>query len=153
MPIDKRTPLGQRLDVGKPVELDLSQFDKATGELIARRMEEKNESREEAILGVLNFAARLMVDTTVNLDTEAIFAGHPEVRRVVDEEIVTARSAGKTVTTARVVTKLIVRGAAATNAAKTSESSGRRSDSPLEDLTGGLTGLIGDLFGGRQKRT
>lgn len=107
MTIDGRGRLGQKLEVEVPVELDLQQLDPAAGELIAKRMDAKGVDRAEAIVGIVNYAARLMAEGVVSLNTSRIFDKHPEVQQAVNEAGRTPRE----LTVAQALTVLIVKGA------------------------------------------
>lgn len=138
MTIDNRSILGQQLEVGAPAELDLSQLDTAAGELLRDRMA-SGKSREEAIIGVLNFAAKLMVEGVIHLDTTKIYEAHPEVSVAV-ERIVTTSRAGQKISTARALTRIMVTGSKPPEAKP-----GENKKSEPEDLFKDLDGLS-DLF-------
>lgn len=115
MTIDERSALGQQLGVGQPIALDLQQLSEAAGAMVAGRMERHESSAEESVIGLLNFAAKIMTAEVVHLDTERIYARHPEVREAVTKTMKDAEDKGTPTSPGKVLTQLIVRGASPFN--------------------------------------
>ena len=109
MPIDPRSSLGQNLEVANPVAIDLRQVDRAAGEELARRMV-SGKTREEALVGIINHASRLMAPDVVSIDTAVIYSVHGEVLTAVEKVQNDAQDSGKTLTVGNAITKLVVVG-------------------------------------------
>lgn len=142
MSIDPRSRLGQDLEIEKPVEFDLGLLNNEAGAELARRIN-GGKTREEAIVGMLNHAGRLMAEGVVSIDTSLVYRAHTEVPVAVEKVQDMAQRKGQTLTTARSLTKLVIVGSRTILQPPKSE----RADS--RDVTHDLFEKLGlgDIFG------
>ena len=146
MPIDPRSSLGQSLEAANPAELDLRQLDRAAGEELARRME-GGKTREEAIVGILNHASRLMAQDVVSIDTAVIYSAHGEVLTAVEKVQSDAQDSGRTLSRANAITKLVIVGSRTILSPPEKEEKAATPNRGIDELFKGI-GIDG-LFGSR----
>lgn len=109
MTIDPRTTLGRTLETGRQAEIDLSQLSQEAGELLASRID-GDTTREEAVIGLVNHAAKLMAGGVVSLDTTLIFSSHSVVEDAVNRQQKEARTRGTPESIARSMTRILIVG-------------------------------------------
>ena len=97
MVLDPRSRIGRQLEVETPAQLDLAQLDPAVAALVGGRMD-RGMPREEALLSTISFLGKFAHDSVVALDTNRVFAAHPEVERAVTRLTESGLSRGKAIT-------------------------------------------------------